>query len=171
MSSGYLEMDESSPVTLESQAHGGGVFSTVAVPLVVRTTAPSLELPAGMVKWSHLEIIIEKGSAAALSTGAISFKAYVTWDANGIDIAAGPTQTSLTMVKVDRNAPYGGTADSGMASATLDISPSRPPDGEVSKAYVWLDTTGFHQSTIGSTVNLKPIVVRCRLYWHSLSKG
>lgn len=163
MSSGYLEMNESSSVTLDSQVNGGGVYSGVAVPLVVRTTQPSLELPAGMVKWSHLEVIIEKGSGSTLGTN-LGFKAYVTWDADGYDIAAGPTQTQLDMIKVDRDGDT--TDDSGMLSATLDISPSRPPDGEKSKAYVWIATKHFLQT--GSD---QPIVKRCRLYWHSLTKG
>ena len=163
MSSGYLEMNESSAVTLDNQAHTGGDYVTAAgaVPLVVRTTVPSLELPAGMVKWSHLEVIIEKGADATLGSSQ-GFKAYVTWDSAGADIAAGPTQTELTMV--------GGATNQAMASATLDISPSRPPDGEKSKAYVWFATNGFHTSAI-NTAGKRPIVKRCRLYWHSLSKG
>lgn len=156
MSSGYLEMDESSDVTLSLQVNGGGVYSGVAVPLVVRTTQPSLELPAGMVKWSHLEVIIEKGSGSTLGSN-LGFKAYVTWDAAGNDIAAGPTQTELDMVK---------KGDTGMLSAVLDISPSRPPEGEKSKAYVWIATKHFLQSGTD-----QPIVTRCRLYWHSLTKG
>ena len=163
MSSGYLEMNESSTVTLDSQTNSGGVYSGVTVPLVVRTTQLSLELPAGMVKWSHLEVIIEKGSGSTIETS-LGFKAYVTWDADGNDIAAGPTQTELTMINVDRDGDS--TIDSGMLSATLDISPSRPPDGEKSKAYVWIASKGFLK-----TGTDQPKVVRCRLYWHSLSKG
>tara|TARA_Y100001938_G_C8039930_1_gene405594 strand:+ start:617 stop:1090 length:474 start_codon:yes stop_codon:yes gene_type:complete len=157
MSSGYLEMIEASPVTLASQVNAGGVYGANKVDLVVRTTAPALELPAGMVKWSHLEIIIEKGAGSTLATTS-ELKAYVTWDAAGADIAAGPTQTELTMVA--------GAANQMMIAATLDISPSRPPDGEKSKAYVWIATKGFLQS--GSD---QPIVKRCRLYWYSLAKG
>ena len=163
MSSGYLEMSPMSSVTLDNQTHTGGTYATsaAAVPLVVRNSAPALELPAGMVKWSHLEIIIEKGADATLASSQ-GFKAYVTWDAAGADIAAGPTQTELSMV--------GGATNQAMASATLDISPSRPPDGEKSKAYVWFATNGFHTSSINTT-GKRPIVKRCRLYWHSLSKG
>tara|TARA_R110002020_G_scaffold12489_1_gene45816 strand:+ start:2251 stop:2724 length:474 start_codon:yes stop_codon:yes gene_type:complete len=157
MSSGYLEMTEGSPVTLASQVNGGGAYGANTVPLVVRSTAPALELPAGMVKWSHLEIIIMKGAGSAFAATS-ELKAYVTWDAAGADIAAGPTQTELTMVA--------GAANHMMIAATLDISPSRPPDGEKSKAYVWIATKGFLAS--GSD---QPIVKRCRLYWHSLSKG
>ena len=168
MSSGYLEMNEGSPITLTNQTHGGGTYATASgvanegeVPLVVRVTSPSLELPAGMVKWSHLEVIIEKGADAGFAASQ-SFKAYVTWDVLGQDIAAGPTQTEITMV--------GGATDQVMASATLDISPSRPPDGEKSKAYVWFATNGFHTSSI-NTDGKRPIVKRCRLYWYSLGKG
>jgi hypothetical protein len=156
MSSGYLEMTGAG-TTLASQVNGGGVYGANKVDLVVRTTAPSLELPAGMVKWSHLEIIIEKGAGTAFATSS-ELKAYVTWDAAGHFIAAGPTQTELTMVA--------GAANQMMVSATLDMSPSRPPDGEKSKAYVWIATKGFLDS--GSN---QPIVKRCRLYWYSLSKG
>ena len=157
MSSGYLEMSEGSPITLAGQHNTNQNYSSVTVPMVVRSTAPALELPAGMVRWSHLEVIIEKGAGSALATSQ-TFKAYVTWDSDGADIAAGPTQSALDMV--------GGATGQAMLSATLDISPSRPPDGTKSKAYVWIATTGFLQS--GSD---QPIVKRCRLYWHSLSKG
>ena len=156
MSSGYLEMNESNPITLTNQSHGGGTYATTTtdvdegeVPLVVRTTAPSLELPAGMVKWSHLEVIIEKGADASLASSQ-GFKAYVTWDADGHHIAAGPTQTEITMV--------GGATNQAMASATLDISPSRPPNGVKSKAYVWFATNGFHTSSI-NTDGKRPIVI------------
>ena len=53
MSSGYLEMLPMSSVTLANQTHTGGTYATSAsaVPLVVRTSAPALELPAGMLLW------------------------------------------------------------------------------------------------------------------------
>lgn len=163
MSSGYLEMDESSSVTLSNQHNTNLVFSGNVVPMVVRASQPSLELPAGMVKWSHLEVIIQCGASATTAT-TTTFKAYVTWDELGLNIAAGPTQSALTMINVDRGAA---PADqSAMASAVLDISPSRPPEGLKSKAYVWFATTGFL-----ATGSNQPKVVRCRLYWHSLTKG
>ena len=144
MSSGFLENSDNP--TMSNAAY---VKITLEKP---SSFAPSLELPAGMVRWSHIELIVDK-SAGLTST---SFEAYLSWDAQGDDIAAGPTQSAINMVR-------GGTdASKYMASATFDVNPSRPSEGTQSKLYLWVKVSSdLHTAS----------TVRARLYWHSITKG
>ena len=144
MSSGFLE--NSDTPTLSGSAY---VKITLEKP---SSFAPSLELPAGMVRRSHIELIVDKSGSPAN----FSFEAFLTWDTQGDDIAAGPTQTAINMV--------GGQTDTDrfMATAVFDVNPSRPSDGAQSKLYLWVKV---HSALNGAST------VRARLYWHSITKG
>ena len=144
MSSGFLQ-NTASP-TLSSSSY-------VSVALVKPTSdLPLFELPSGMVRWSHLEIIVNKSGTVS----GMSFDAFLTWDSGGDDIAAGPLQNSINMV------PGQATTTRYMATATLDVNPSLPDDGTKSTLYLWLK---MHNDLNGATL------VRARMYWHEISKG
>ena len=142
MSSGFLE--NSDTPAMSSSAY---VKITLGKPT---SFAPALELPAGMVRWSHIELIIDKTAVTK------SFEAFLTWDTEGNDIAAGPTQTAINMVA--------GQTDTSlnMATAVFDVNPSRPSDGAQSQLYLWVK--------VHSDLN-SASTVRARLYWHSITKG
>ena len=144
MSSGFLE--NSDTPTLSGSAY---VKITLEKP---SSFAPSLELPAGMVRWSHIELVVNKSGSVTNK----SFEAYLSWDANGDDIAAGPTQTAINMVQGKT------TTERYMASATFDVNPSRPSQGAQSKLYLFVK--------VHSDLN-SASTVRARLYWHSITKG
>lgn len=144
MSSGFLE--NSDTPTLSGSAY---VKITLEKP---SSFAPSLELPAGMVRWSHIELVVNKSGSITNK----SFEAYLSWDANGDDIAAGPTQTAINMVQGKT------TTTRYMASATFDVNPSRPSQGAQSQLYLFVK--------VHSDLN-SASTVRARLYWHSITKG
>ena len=154
MASGFLQNSEN--VTLTS---AGGVTSFgntfVKVTLNADTTATSaIGLPTGGVRWSHLEIIIEDGTANQTDR---ECKVFFTWDSDGNDICAGPS-AAIRMV-----ARRTTTTDYYMAAIDMDMVPSLPADGSANTIHCWVTTRNFSESN--------PILHRARLFWYELSKG
>jgi hypothetical protein len=144
MSSGFLQ--NTATPTLSSSSY-------VGVALVKPTDdIPIFELPTGMVRWSHIEIVVNKTGTVSGQT----FDAFISWDSDGDDIAAGPLQQTITMVRGQT------TTTRFMASATFDVSPTLPDDGVKSTLYLWLK---MHNDLNGATL------IRARLYWHDYTKG
>tara|TARA_A100001515_G_scaffold144497_2_gene148717 strand:+ start:687 stop:1178 length:492 start_codon:yes stop_codon:yes gene_type:complete len=163
MSSGFIQ--NSGDVTLALQVKTGGNYSSTVVPLTKSGVAPNLDFPTGFVRWSHLELVIAEGHT---NTDSKAFLAFLTWDASGNNIAAGPTQTELSMIKSP------GTAANYMATATFDVNPSSPLEGEIvekNKLYLWLATKNLTDNTDVALSTNPPVVKRARLYWHNISKG
>ena len=160
MSSGFIQ--NSGDVTLALQVRDGGNYSATAVPLTKSGVVPNLDFPTGFVRWSHLELVIAEGQT---NTDPKSFLAFLTWDASGNNIAAGPTQTELSMIKSP------GTAANYMATATFDVNPSLPAEGTKNNLYLWLATKNLTDNTNVVASTNPPVVKRARLYWHNISKG
>lgn len=160
MSSGFIQ--NSGDVTLAVQVAAGANYSTTVVPLTKSGVVPDLDFPTGFVRWSHLELVVAEGHT---NTNPKAFLAFLTWDAAGNSIAAGPTQTEIDMVKSP------GTAANYMATATFDVNPSLPADGVRNNLYLWLATKNLTDNTNVLLSTNPPVVKRARLYWHNISKG
>lgn len=144
MSSGFLQ--NTATPTLSSSSY-------VGIALVKPVSdIPIFELPSAMVRWSHLEIVVNKSGTVSGQ----SFDAFLSWDSGGDDIAAGPLQNSITMAQGQT------TTTRYMATAVLDVHPSLPDDGTKSTLYLWLK---MHNDLNGATLS------RARMYWHEISKG
>lgn len=163
MSSGFIQ--NSGDVNLALQVKAGANYSTTVVPLIKSGVEPNLDLPTGFVRWSHLELVMAEGHT---NTDPKAFLAFLTWDEAGNHIAAGPTQSELSMIKSP------GTAANYMATATFDVNPSLPAEGTIivkNKLYLWLATKNFTNNTDVTASTNPPVVKRARLYWHNISKG
>jgi len=103
----------------------------------------SVAIPQSGAVWSHLEVIVTGATTATVD-------AFITWDTAGDDIAAGPTQASVTL------APAATTANRKLCVITLDdIVPRVPPDQTTAgalKVYVKVDAG-------------TPVLTRCRMHW------
>ena len=157
MASGFLENSEN--VTLTGV--GGGAIDTnnyVKATLTASTTESSgIGLPTGMVRWSHLELIIEDDTANQVDRLA---RVFLTWDTEGNDICAGPSSKAGASMIARRDT----TTDYYMTVIDLDFVASLPTsDGVANTIYVWITTGGFNISN--------PILHRARLHWYELSKG
>ena len=156
MASGFLENSEN--VTLTGV--GGGAIDTnnfFKVQLTASTTESSgIGLPTGMVRWSHLELIIEDDVADQTNR---QVRVFLTWDTDGNDICAGPSSKIGSPMIARRTT----TTDYYMSVIELDFVPTRPPDGAANIIYVWITTGNFNLSN--------PICHRARLHWYELSKG
>ena len=106
------------------------------------------KLPAGGATWSHLDLVLD-GTTGSPST----VEAYLTWDTDGNDIAAGPTQNALSLIA--------GLTDTSlvMASLTLGVTPHAPASQSVAgTCYLFIKVDA-------GEVTLK----KARLHWNTIS--
>ena len=156
MASGFLENSGTTTLT----GVGGGAIDTnnfFKVQLTASTTESSgIGLPTGMVRWSHLELIIEDNAADEVDR---LVRVFLSWDSDGNDICAGPSSKIGSPMVARR------TTDTThyMSVIELDFVPTRPPDGAANEIYVWITTGAF---TLAN-----PVCHRARLHWYELSKG
>ena len=170
MASGFIEADVSSTVTLSATQRGTGASgefanlwgghdgtnasSTDGVELTTHTTTgTSIGFPTGGVKWSHIEVVLRDSASANQLTHEV--KIFLSWDAAGNDICAGPSSDGAFMVECRS------TSGDFMISIGIDSVFSLPPDGTADKVYLWIATQDFSTAT--------PALRRARLYWHDLN--
>ena len=159
MASGFLETIVNelsfgsggvSPPTITASSQGANNWGSG----IVLDTNSTIELPTGMVHWSHLEImLLDLNQDNAVDK---TCQVFLSWDEDGDDICAGPS-SAATMV-AGRNDP-----DRYMVVFDLDMKPTLPPDGTANRVYLWFQTTNFIDTT--------PPVIRARLHWNIILKG
>jgi len=157
MASGFLATSGTTTLT----GVGGGAIDTnnyVKVTLTASTTESSgIGLPTGMVRWSHLELIIEDDTANQVDRLA---RVFLTWDSAGNNICAGPSSKAGASMIARRDT----TTDYYMTVIDLDFVASLPTEvGAANTIYLWITTGGFNLSN--------PILQKARLHWYELSKG
>ena len=151
MASGFL--DVASTLTPGTSCQGSNNFGDG----ILINTAKSFSMPTAMVQWSHLELILEDNGVASGTTHNVSI--FLTWDAAGNEICAGPSN-KVTMVA--------GRGDTDRYMCVFELYPQCPTipvstadsTGAVDKLYLWLNTTNFTDTT--------PPVIRARLHWFEL---
>ena len=138
--SGYLE--QTTNPTLGTSYVGAILAKTAA-------DGGSVALPSSGAVWSHLEVIVTGTTTASID-------AYISCDTTGDDIAAGPTQASVTLVDLPG-------ANRKGAIITLDNIVPRTPSADGGAA---------DQTTVGALkVWIKcnagtPVLTRCRMHWY-----
>jgi len=154
MSSGFLENEND--VVLSNHDYATSLtYWGGSIPLIPLEGDKYLGLPSGMVRWSHVELVIEHGDEET-DVAAAQCRMMITWDAEGDNIAAGPTQNFLSLT------PGRTTNKHYMVSGVLDVSPTLPPDGSRDVIYLWVQTLN-----LGTTATVK----KARMYWHDMTKG
>ena len=167
MSSGFIEFDSNYAGGVDlSGASSGHVKILMQKPSGTTSTKWFQGLPTGMVKWSHLELILSNGTTAGAYSGNLSKGAtgpFLSWDTDGFQIAAGPTQGSGNIELVQR---VNGSEHLAMVTLTFDVVPTTPFDTggnvESDKIYLWIKPSG-------TVTHLH--CIRARLYWNQLGKG
>lgn len=188
MASGFIQCTEGTVISTDQQAqrvavtsaevdfndlYWGGSAQETGIELTTHTTTgTSIGFPTGGVRWSHLEIILRdtQTSGVPIHAALHECKIFLSWDAAGDDICAGPSSESgpmLTRQTTNNGGSQGATSTittaDFMVTMVLDVVTVLPPDGTIDKLYLWISTKNF--------VIVNPTVVRARLYWHELSKG
>lgn len=107
---------------------GQGIALTEAVAADANSVHGSL--PAAGAVWSHLRLVLDEtvGTTAAIS-------AFLTWDAAGNDIAAGPTQSTFST--------EAGLSDTSLRMVVIpmdNIVPRMPASGTQGQLTLWLKT-------------------------------
>ena len=148
MASGYLE--NASQLTPTSDCQGSNNWGSG----ILLSSPKNLSLPTGLVHWSHLELILlDSGDNSQTDH---TCQIFLSWDAAGDDICAGPSGVA-TMVAGRTD------VDTYMNVYDLDMKPTLPPDGEADKVYLWFNTVAFTDTT--------PPVIRARLHWNEILRG
>ena len=146
MASGFLENLEGVVVSADAQS------AVTDWGRVTLDTSDNLPLPTGMVRWSHVEVVLTDNANGA---GDETCRIFLSWDSAGEDICFRPTADAKMIVI--------GTSQRHLATFSLDICPTLPPDGEASKIYLWVHVSNFNDAT--------PVCNRARLHWHDIGKG
>ena len=151
MSSGYLDIQESAATTANTD--GGASANNWGS---VRINTPkNLSLPTGGVQWSHLVLILQDSGDNSQTDH--TAKIFLSWDAAGDEICAGPS-SAVTMIA--------GRTDVDRYMAVYELYPhvpTMPSTATVDTVYLWIQTTNFTDNT--------PTVLRARLHWFEVSKG
>jgi hypothetical protein len=156
MSSGFLQNAADATLTQHQASSGAGSYNNnfAKITLTTHTTKGGLSMPSGGVRWSHFELKLEDNGDNSQTDHAC--KVFFTWDSDGDDICAGPSESSAMVAgRTD--------VDVYMVAIDMDMVPVFPADGTVDTIYAWVSTIYFNDTT----ATLK----RARLYWHELSKG
>lgn len=186
MASGFIQCTEGTVIHASQKAQSataasgsvnfndlywGGVAVDTGIELTTHTTTgTSIGFPTGGVRWSHMEIILRdtQTSGAPINPTTHECKIFLSWDAAGDDICAGPSSESGPMLyrqTTNSGGSQGSTSNittaDFMVTMELDVVTVLPPDGTIDKLYLWISTKDF--------VIVNPTVVRARLYWHDLN--
>lgn len=147
MASGYLEnaatITSSTATNNAGNNYGDGVLLS---------TPKNIELPSSGAHWSHLELIIQDTSNNSATD--LTVIVFLTWDAAGDDICAGPSSVAeMVAGRTD--------VDRYMTVIDLDMQPILTSDGTAGDVYLWYSVrTGLD---IGTG---KPPLLRARLHWN-----
>ncbi len=144
--SGFIQKRVATPVT----AVGTAYAVEKAILLEYDDAAQgSAKLPGGGNHWSHVEIIL-----TVTTPTPTTLHTFLSWDAEGDDIAAGPTQTAYTL-----QAGLTSTSTRMVVIPLNDICPTAPADQSAANrlyAFVKVD-------------NGEVTITRYRLHWRAIS--
>ena len=149
MASGYLENAATITSTTATNNAGNNYGDGVLL-----STPKNIELPSGGAHWSHLELIFQDTDNNNQTD--LTVIVFLTWDAAGDDICAGPSTAATTVAgRTDE--------DRYMTVIDLDLTPILPPDGTAGDVYLWFSVTNLKDA---SSCSFKPPLIRARLHWN-----